>query len=204
MEVSQSENICKNIILDLIAEFCVKKKYQFDGFVDYCNIVAIKKFDDFKINLINTCNQNGGALCGFHCLFNIIHFLDFLESDKHNDKLVSLKKMSSPVKFWKFYNKTVKYLVNNLKMEQNAKESLLNKGPLERYQFKFLLEKCDKLQKNTKLKFFRFFFGFGIIQGMNKSELKTLQQNLENLKANKDNMTYVILLGITNHWVKLY
>jgi hypothetical protein len=192
--------LCRDIVLSLIDEFSIKKKYGSNEFVDYCKIVSEKIFNDFRINIIRVVNQNGGALCGFHCLFNIIHYLDFLGSKKLEEKFVSLKKMNSPVKFWKFYKNTLNFLVNNMKMEENARQCLLNEGPLERYQFKFLLDKCNKTKESKYLKFLRFFFGFGIVQGMHKSEIKSLQQHFDKLNECK-NMTYVILLGITNHWV---
>jgi hypothetical protein len=93
-------------------------------------------------------------------------------------------------------------------LEHTALDSLLKEGPLERYQFKFILESNNKVKrklagnKKLEISFFRFFYGFGIIQGMKKDEIKSLQDNIELFKVNKTrNLVYVILLGITNHWV---
>jgi hypothetical protein len=111
-------------------------------------------------------------------------------------------------RFWKFYNKIVRYLKDNIELEKQALELLLNLGPLERYQFKFLLENNKEIKGKIKstnqleISFSRFFYGFGIIQGMNKQEISDLQDKLEQFKLNKTKkLVNVILLGITNHWV---
>ncbi len=39
-----------------------------------------------------------------------------------------------------FYDKTVNYLLNNVRLNDYDKESMLKEGPLERYQLKYLVE----------------------------------------------------------------
>ena len=101
------------------------------------------------------------------------------------------------------------YLINNFKLNENDKKSLLNFGPLERYQFELLLNNNKNIIKRTsstkdiKISFYRFFYAFGNLQDFDKSEIKKLQENLEIFKTSKENLIYVILLGITNHWVFL-
>lgn len=67
--------------------------------------------------------------------------------------------------------------------------------------YEYIQQRIRGNEKAT-IRFFRFFYGFGIVQGMKNVDIKELQLALEAMRKYEDcqRLIYVILLGITNHW----
>ena len=164
----------------------------------------------FQIKQYYTYNQNiGSSLCGFHSLFNIYYFLKFLTSKELNKQKYALFNLRNAWSFWSFYNDTINYLLTNLKLESKAEKSLKNEGPLERYQFIYLLNEFPKmkalfneLKQNYDIYLTKYLFGFGIFNGSIEEGIdfqEKINKFLENSNSNKENIL-IILLGIVNHW----
>ena len=163
----------------------------------------------FQFRLYFTYNQNIGYLCGFHSLFNIYYFLQYLTSKEINQKKLALFNLKNAWNFWSFYKESINYLLTNLKLESYAEKSLKNEGPLERYQFVYLLEEFPKmkilfnnLKINYDISFTKFLYGFGIFNGTIEEGIdfqNKIDKFLENIGQNKEKIL-IILLGIVNHW----
>jgi len=165
--------------------------------------------EKYSISIIKTKEQNGGALCGFFSLFNLINFLQFLKNrDNKKKQLFYLRKLNSTPQFWCFYRDTVNFLLDSIMINRTDKKSLLKMGPLERYQFKYILQAHPEIKKlvdsdiNNQIKILHYFYGFNFIQSMSKQEIIELQKDLEFFKTYKEDkhLIYVILLGVTDHW----
>lgn len=98
-----------------------------------------------------------------------------------------------------------KLLIKKFPEERKAIEKL---GPLERYQLKYLFENEKKLLKIMKdnsidIKLSYFFLSFGLINTLSREDIKNLNNNLINFKANKEKKSrlFIIVFGILNHWV---
>jgi hypothetical protein len=160
-----------------------------------------------SLTLIKNYAQHGTALCGFHCLFNSLNFIKYLKTKDSK----YLSNMNNGVKFHKLHKEIIHFLIENINLAESSINSLLTYGPLERHQFKFVLQCHKEIMKkiqsdrDTEIEYLRFFYGFGIIQGMSKEEIFDLQEKLSHLKQykGKKNLIYVVLLGITNHWSML-
>lgn len=156
-----------------------------------------------------TYQQKGGNICGFYALFNVVHFIMYLKTK--NEKY--LDKMGSCWEFWMFKYKVLKYLISNMKIEPSGVKSLMNEGPLERYQFYYLLKNNKEIAEsissddNYNISFTKFLYGFGRVSGMNQTDIKDFQKEIDNFlnfsweknKLFKKNVM-IVLLGITNHW----
>ena len=163
----------------------------------------------FQFRQYFTYNQNIGYLCGFHSLFNIYYFLQYLTSKEINQKNIALFNLKNAWNFWSFYKESINYLLTNLKLESYAEKSLKNEGPLERYQFVYLLEEFPKmkilfnnLKVNYDISFTKFLYGFGIFNGTIEEGIdfqNKIDKFLENRSQNKEKIL-IILLGIVNHW----
>ena len=200
------DNTPKKILFNLVNEiilgtFNSSKNLKNDFVVINTNNILFKQY--------YTYNQNKGYLCGFHSLFNIYYFLQYLIT-KENKFLFYLNNSWS---FWSFYKESIKFLLNNLHLEEKAKESLLNEGPLERYQFIYLLNEFPKIKNifeknknNYEISFTKFLYGFGIFNGttdeaidFNEKMKNFIEQNNDNINGGKEKIL-IILLGIVNHW----
>ena len=200
----------KKILIKLINEIITGTFISKENIKDEYSIITTHYFD-FK--QYYTYNQNKGSLCGFHSLFNIYYFLHYLISLKHdantnnfNNYLFNLKNAWS---FWSFYKESINYLLINLPLENKPRESLLKGGPLERYQFVYLLKEFPKIKKlfhdmkdNYIISFTKFLYGFGIFNGT-MDEAIDFQEKMNHFLSdnNKDKeKILIILLGIVNHW----
>ena len=146
----------------------------------------------FNFKQYFTYNQNIGYLCGFHSLFNIYYFLQYLASKEETQKNKALFNLKNAWSFWSFYKESLNFLLNNLKLEESSINSLKNEGPLERYQFVYLLEEFPKM---------KILYGFGIFNGTFEESID-FQRKIDdflNNKAEKEKIL-IILLGIVNHW----
>jgi hypothetical protein len=223
---SQNNNFIRKFLLDLISEFNFKENFYFSHekldkenkkveldttFPNNQNIIDLTLIKGkYKMNIIKNKVQNGGGLCGFHCLFNSINFLNYIKSREKGDIFKMnyyLQKMNSNPQFWIFYKQTLKYLLNSNLIGESDKALLKQAGPLERYQFKLLLKNVPYVirkvsdDENNTIKYFSFFFAFNFIQ-MDRADVMDLQKSLEFFRDYKGekNLVYLILMGITNHW----
>ena len=162
----------------------------------------------FNFKQYFTYNQNIGFLCGFHSLFNIYYFLQYLSSKEETQKNKALFNLKNAWSFWSFYKESLNFLLTNLKLEENAIKSLKNEGPLERYQFVYLLEEFPKMKKlfnelkiNYDISFTKFLYGFGIFNGTFEESID-FQRKIDDFLFNKaeKEKVLIILLGIVNHW----
>ena len=163
----------------------------------------------FNFKQYFTYNQNIGFLCGFHSLFNIYYFLQYLSSKEELQKNKELFNLKNAWSFWSFYKESLNFLLTNLKLESNAIKSLKNEGPLERYQFVYLLNEFPKmkilfneLKINYDISFTKFLYGFGIFNGTFEESIDFQQKIDEFLDVNntQKEKILIILLGIVNHW----
>ena len=128
---------------------------------------------------------------------------------KENDKDIYLLNLKNGWSFWSLYNESLNYLLNNLPLEKKAKEALIKGGPLERYQFVYLLKEFPKIKKlfndmssEYEIAFTKFLYGFGIFNGTIEEAID-FQEKINNFKENnieKKQKILIILLGIVNHW----
>ena len=149
-----------------------------------------------------TLNQSEGNFCGFHSLFNMLNFIKFLKTKNR----VYIDKMNNNWKFYKFYFKTLNYILNNMQLQKSAIKSLITRGPLERYQFKFLISNNKKIisklssDENYDISILQFFYGFNRFNGT-INEAINFQNGINNfLNNNNKKKILVIILGIVNHW----
>ena len=162
----------------------------------------------FNFKQYFTYNQNIGYLCGFHSLFNIYYFLQYLASKEETQKNKALFNLKNAWSFWSFYKESLNFLLSNLKLEESSINSLKNEGPLERYQFVYLLEEFPKMKKlfnelkiNYDISFTKFLYGFGIFNGTFEESIDFQRKIYDFLfnQAEKEKIL-IILLGIVNHW----
>ena len=123
-----------------------------------------------------------------------------------NSALFNLKNAWS---FWSFYKESLNFLLTNLELESYAIKSLKNEGPLERYQFVYLLNEFPKmkilfneLKENYDISFTKFLYGFGIFNGTFEESIdfqQKIDKFLEDNNTQKEKIL-IILLGIVNHW----
>ena len=145
--------------------------------------------------------QKGGNICGFHALFNLIKFISY----KQTNNITFLDEMKSPWHFWKCYVYTMKELLSSLHIERSGINSLLNGGPLERYQFNYLLTHHPYFSNIVKhVSYVKFFYGFSRINGMSFQDIIEFQNKVNAFTSHANTNQYcVVLMGITNHWTIL-
>ena len=196
----------QKLLFKLINEIIIGSFSSYEKTKDDYSLIKNKYFE-FKQYF--TYHQNIGYLCGFHSLFNIYHFIKYLISKEEIQKKSSLFNLKNAWSFWSFYKETINYLLTNLKLETPSIKSLKNEGPLERYQFIYLLNEFpkikqlfDELKQYYDISFTKFLFGFGIFNGTIEEAID-FQEKIENFLDNKDinkEKILIILLGIVNHW----
>ena len=200
----------KQILIKIINEIITGNFTSKENIKDEFSLISTNYFD-FK--QYYTYNQNIGSLCGFHSLFNIYYFLQYLfltesgtSKTNYNYYLYNLKNAWS---FWSFYKESINYLLSNLPLENKARESLLKNGPLERYQFVYLLKEFPKIRELFNdlddkyiIDFTKFLYGFGIFNGT-IDEAIDFQSKMDNFMKDESKdkeKVLIILLGIVNHW----
>ena len=196
----------KGLLFKLINEIIIGTFSSYEGTKGDFVLINTKYF---QFRQYFTYNQNIGYLCGFHSLFNIYYFLQYLTSKEINQKKLALFNLKNAWNFWSFYKESINFLLTNLKLELYAEKSLKNEGPLERYQFVYLLNEFPKmkilfnnLKINYDISFTKFLFGFGIFNGTIEEGIdfqNKIDKFLDNSDQNKEKIL-IILLGIVNHW----
>ena len=199
---NESKKIVINIINDIIMGTLISSENRKQSY----QIIHTNYFD---FTQYFTYKQNMNALCGFHSLFNIYYFLQYLTSKEINQKKMSLFNLKNAWNFWSFYKESINFLLTHLKLELYAEKSLKKEGPLERYQFVYLLNEFPKmkilfnnLKINYDISFTKFLFGFGIFNGTIEEGIdfqNKIDKFLDNSDQNKEKIL-IILLGIVNHW----
>ena len=205
---NKNDNEKKKLLFKLINEIIIGNFSSFEEIKEDFILINTKYF---KIKQYYTYNQNIGSLCGFHSLFNIYYFLLYLTSKEENQKKCVLFNLRNAWSFWSFYKESVNYLLTNLKLEPKAEQSLKSCGPLERYQFIYLLEEFpkiktlfEKIKINYDISYTKFLFGFGIFNGTIEEGID-FQKKIDSFLDNKNDASnkekiLIILLGIVNHW----
>ena len=180
------------IFIKEILENIIKEKYTY---------ITRKKMDNLQIKTEKltlkqyyTFQQYEGNICGFHSLFNMLNFIKFLKTQNH----LYIDKMNNNWKFYTFYYKTLKYILNNMQLQKSAIKSLIKNGPLERYQFKFLISNNKKIlsvlnnDENYDISILQFFYGFNRFNGT-INEAINFQNGINNFLNNnkkKKNINY--------------
>jgi hypothetical protein len=197
-----SEWIKETIIISLINEFNLKE--HINTFKEKEFNKSIKIDNKFEINFISSKMQHGGALCGYHTLFNILNYLKY--RTKGYDEYY-LKKMNSNVNFWKTYSKLTKELCL---IFLDDIEHITEGGSLDRLHLNFLTANNPKFlslinNQNFEIKFTGLFFAFGCFSGMGGRDIISLQNSLDYIKNYNSTkpLIHVITLGIANHWSSL-
>ena len=183
-----------DIVIDLISGHY--KPYITSTNNEYIEI----KLQHIQFKQYYTYLQKGGNICGFHALFNLIKFISY----KQTDNTAFLNEMKSPWHFWKCYVYTIKALLSSLHIEPSGIKSLLNGGPLERYQFNYLLTQHPSFSNIVKhVSYVKFFYGFNRINGMSFKDIIEFQNNVNEFTSSHTNQYCIVLMGITNHWTIL-
>ena len=183
-----------------ILENIINEKYTYNTKLKIDSLqIKTKKF---TLKQYYTLNQSEGNFCGFHSLFNMLNFIKFLKTKNR----VYIDKMNNNWKFYKFYFKTLNYILNNMQLQKSAIKSLITRGPLERYQFKFLISNNKKIisqfssDENYDISILQFFYGFNRFNGT-INEAINFQNGINNfLNNNNKKKILIIILGIVNHW----
>ena len=202
----EKNNETKKILLNLINEIIIGTFSSNEEIKESYSLIKTKYYN---IKQYYTYNQNIGYLCGFHSLFNIYYFIQYLTSKDLTQKNIYLYNLKNAWSFWTFYRESRDYLISNLSLEKSAIESLRNEGPLERYQFIFLLNNFPKMKKllneiklEYDISFTKFLYGFNIFNGTLEEGIyfqnKISEFNIDN--NNNKKKILIILLGIVNHW----
>jgi hypothetical protein len=188
------------LLQPLINEFSLKSStYKNHSSKEFIKTFTIdKKFD---ISYISSKIQNGGGLCGYHCLFNLLYYLRYRVN---NYNTYYLAKMNSNVKFWKTYKELIKELCI---VYPEDVDHITSDGSLDRNHLNYLLgggEKFLPLLTNEafEIKIYSFFLAFGCFSGMSKSDIVGLQNGLEYMRTYKKEkpLLSIINLGTSNHW----
>ena len=206
LEKNKNDKDAQKILFKLINQIIIGTFSSYEG--EKGNFVEINtKYFNFKQYF--TYNQNIGFLCGFHSLFNIYYFLQYLSSKGDMQKNSALFNLKNAWSFWSFYKESLNFLLTNLELESYAIKSLKNEGPLERYQFVYLLNEFPKmkilfneLKENYDISFTKFLYGFGIFNGTFEESIdfqQKIDKFLEDNNTQKEKIL-IILLGIVNHW----
>ena len=190
LEKNKNDKDAQKILFKLINQIIIGTFSSYEG--EKGNFVEINtKYFNFKQYF--TYNQNIGFLCGFHSLFNIYYFLQYLSSKEDMQKNSALFNLKNAWSFWSFYKESLNFLLTNLELESFAIKSLKNEGPLERYQFVYLLNEFPKmkilfneLKENYDISFTKFLYGFGIFNGTFEESID-FQQKID--KFLEDNNT---------------
>lgn len=98
----------------------------------YLNNVFREKIQDNYVDSIKNYHQMKGSLCGFHSLFNISNFCQYLLAEDNDTKRFFLQTMNSGMQFYKFHQNVVKFLLNSGEVPEYMIEDLVSYGPLER------------------------------------------------------------------------
>ena len=207
-DIAIKNNEPHNILVNLINEIITGTFISNSNTNEAYSIIKTKYFD---FTQYYTYNQNIANICGFHALFNIYYFLKYLTSKDNISKDMNLFYLKNAWSFWSFYKESINFLLNNLPLEIKAKESLIKGGPLERYQFIYLLKEFPKIKdlfndinNNYIISFTKFLYGFGIFNGTIEEAID-FQEKIdkfmeENTKEKEKEKILIILLGIVNHW----
>ena len=146
-------------------------------------------------------------LCGFHALYSILNYIQYRKAKTDKESIFFLQEIFNRSHFWSFHKSSVDFLINKMNLEIPSKKQLVNLGPLERNQFKYLVQNVKEYKSimsttnNIYIDLTFAFYGFGIFQGMSKHEVLHLQNQITSfVKANHKLNILVIVLGITNHW----
>lgn len=98
----------------------------------YLTSVFKQKIEENYVDSIKNYRQMKGSLCGFHALFNISNFCQYLIAENKYAKRFYLQTMNSGMQFYKFHQNVVKFLLNSGDVPEYMVEDLVNYGPLER------------------------------------------------------------------------
>ena len=195
----RSENFIKEIIENIINE-----KYSYITKIksDYIQI----KTEKLILTQYYTFQQTEGNICGFHSLFNMLNFTKYLKTKNK----IYIDNMNNNWKFYKFYYKTLNYILNNMQLQNSAIKSLIKNGPLERYQYRYLLSNNKKIisdlsnDENYDISILQFLYGFNRFNGT-INEAINFQNGINNfLNNNNKKKILIIILGIVNHWNLLF
>ena len=203
----KTDDETQKLLLKLINEIIVGTFSSYEQTKEDFYLINTKYF---QIKQYYTYDQTfGSSLCGFHSLFNIYYFLKFLTSKELNQQIYALFNLKNAWSFWSFYKDSINFLLTNLKLEPKAEQSIRNEGPLERYQFIYLLNEFPKMKElfnevklNYDVSLTKFLFGFGIFNGTIEEGIdfqEKINKFIENNNLKREKIL-IILLGIVNHW----
>lgn len=98
MDNNESLIVVREFLDDILDQFS-KQYFEHDFTFDENTFIQIERISGkYDLNLVKNKRQKGGALCGFHCLFNMMYFLQILKTDNDKRKHELYKRMCSPVK----------------------------------------------------------------------------------------------------------
>lgn len=162
------------------------------------NTFSLDRFTQIKVHY-----QHSHSLCGFHSLFNMINFQKFLVEDNSIKKLTFLKKINCSAKFWKFYQKTLKLLLQNQNLDEYDRKDLSNYGPLDFSHLQYLLDNNEKeLKLINKNDIICLFYDYGYFQ-CSIERIISVQEYFEAFYTNLNKKACTVFLGIKNHWLTL-
>ena len=181
-------------------------KNKYENFYNEIEFKYEKKI--IKVNFFKVLQQHSLNLCGFHSLFNIKHYIEYYKDfiNSSENLLSNLNEMNNVFGFWSFHKHSVIEIVNNVYLEDKAKESIMKFEPMERYMYKYLIEKgsLKDLFKPTEefhIDHEFMFFAYERFQDISKPQINSIIEKIENFRNSKKKFNLlVITLGCTNHW----
>ena len=138
------------IINNILNDICwnkkeIKNKLKNKNYENYIN----NKFNNIEIMkcIFQFHNSN---LCGFYTLFFARNYINYI---KNNNNIYYLEKNLSRYKFYKFYFKIIKYLIENKKnFDEYDINEIKNGGSLERHHMDFILKNYYLFSNNNNIK----------------------------------------------------
>lgn len=166
-------------------------------------IIIKNSFSQDRFTQIKVHYQHSHSLCGFHSLFNMINFQKFLTENNSLKKMYFLKRINSSAKFWKFYQKCLKLLLQNANLDEYDRKDLSEYGPLDLSHLQYLLNNHDKQLKIVHKKdIICLFYDYGYFQ-CSIERIISVQEYFEDFYKDLNKKTCTVFLGIKNHWLTL-
>jgi hypothetical protein len=182
----------------------IKNELKNKNYENYIN----NKFNNIEIMkcIFQFHNSN---LCGFYTLFFARNYINYI---KNKNDIYFLEKNLSRYKFYKFYFKIIKYLIENKKnFDEYDINEIKNGGSLERHHMDFILKNyylfLNNNNNNIKFECARFDYieqNFILNNCENFQKIQNIFLNIKNNNNNtNNNEIYLFFIGMNDHWIVL-
>ena len=179
----------------------IKNKLKNKNYENYIN----NRFNNIEI--MNCIYQNSNSnLCGFYTLFFARNYINYINN---NNDIYFLEKNLSRYKFYKFYFKIIKYLIENKKnFNEYEINEIKNGGSLERHHMDYILKNHYLFLNNNNIKIesVRFDYieqNFILNNCENFQKIQNVFLNIKNNNNTYNNEIYLFFIGMNDHWIVL-